>query len=123
MGVTKDGPKLVVDCLITHQLILMPAFWDAVPPGVREMKGRADGAAAVASDIAMGKACAGCTSLRQALSPIHSEIWQHVDLLHEAAPDAVQELVDLIARKRGYRPRPIEVYYKDSAGETHRLTL
>lgn len=123
MGVTKDGPRLVVDTLITHQLILMPEFWAAAPPGVGEMKGRADGAAKVAHEIAMGRTCAGCTSLRQALTPIHCEIWQHLDLLHAVSPEAVQPVVDVIAAKRGYRPRPIEVYYKDAAERTHRLAL
>jgi hypothetical protein len=123
VGVTRDGPKFVIDALITHQLLLMPEFWAAAPPGVQEMKADADAAAKLASDVAAGKACAGCTSVRAALTPIHSRIWGHLDLLHEVSPEAVQPVVDVIAAKRGYRPRPVEVYYKDVAGQTHRLTI
>ena len=124
MGVaTKDGPPLVLDCLLTRQLIAMNDFWEAAPPGLLEdLKPMAVEAADTALKIAMGQKCAGCTSLRAALTPVHNALWGRVARAREHGID-LGGVVDFVSAKRGYRPRPLTVYYKDDAGFQHQLTL
>lgn len=123
MGVTKDGPKLVIDHLITHQLIGMDGFWAAAPPGmIDDLIPLAQECSTKALAIAMGQTCAGCTSLKTAIQPIHTALWERVAKAQKLGVE-VGGLTDFIAAKRGYRPRPVEVYYKDDAGFQHKLTL
>jgi hypothetical protein len=123
VGVTKDGPPLVIDHMITYQLIAMDGFWAAAPPGVLDdLLPLARECSAKALKIAMGEGCTGCSSLKTAVQPIHTALWGRVAKAVELGVGA-DGLVDFIAAKRGYRPRPVEVYYKDEAGFQHRLTL
>lgn len=112
MGVTKTGPPMVVDYLITRQLAGMPEFWAAVPAAVaEEFRTRAVEAAA-------GRGCGGCTSLRAAMTPVHNALWDRL----AAEPD-LEAVGAVVAAKRGYRPRPVAVYYVDGSGETRVLTI
>lgn len=120
---TKDGPKLVIDHLITHQLIAMDGFWAAAPPGmIDDLLPLAKECGEKALKIAMGQTCAGCNSLKGAIQPIHNALWARVAKGQELGIEP-GDILTFIAAKRGYRPRPVEVYYKDEAGFQHRLTL
>lgn len=123
MGV-KTGPRLLVDYLITHQLVGMAGFWAAVPADVEaELRVQAEAACQVATDAAMGKACAGCGTIRTVMTPIHNALWTRLGELHAALPEALAPVVAFLASKRGYRPTPIDVYYKDVAGGTRVLRV
>jgi len=115
----KPGPKLVIDHMITYQLLGMDEFWAALPRELADIREAGREAHAKALQIAMGKTCAGCTSIKSAVGPVHNLIWSR--LVASAAP--THEIVDLISAKRGYRPRPISIYFKDETGKVHLLTL
>ena len=116
----KDGPKLVIDHMIMYQLLSEDAFWDTVPAGMdRREEGKA--AAQKALAIAMGRTCAGCTSIKSAVAPLHNWLWRGVAAAQANAPDTLEPLCGFLSLKRGYRPRPIVVYYVDGAGRTQEL--
>ena len=117
MGV-KTGPKLVVDHMITYQLLGMPEFWDVLPGLLDDLRGLGTEAHGKALQIAMGKSCGGCTSIKSAIQPAHNAVWARIAAVVNQDP-----FVDLITAKRGYRPSPIEVYYRDEGGATHALRL
>ncbi len=123
MGV-KTGPKLVVDYMITYQLLGMDEFWEALPPLLAaDLREAGREAHAKALKIATGGACAGCSSIKSAVWGVHCKLWHRLDLLSGVEPQAVAPLVAAIAAKRGYRPSVIEVYYKDEAGHSRKLAL
>lgn len=116
MGV-KTGPKLVIDHMITYQLIGMDEFWAALPPELSGLRDAGREAHRKAVLAATGQACAGCSSIKSAVGPIHDAVWR--GLVDAAAP--MHGIVDLVTAKRGYRPGPIEVYYKSAEGYPARL--
>lgn len=117
MGI-KTGPKLVVDHMITYQLLGMPEFWDVMPGLLDDLRTTGEEACRKALHIAMGQTCGGCSTIRQAVLPAHNLVWARIAECPDASP-----FVSLITAKRGYRPSPVEVYYKDEAGATHALRL
>ena len=117
MGV-KTGPRLVVDHMITYQLLGMQDFWDLMPGVFDDLWPLFGECRDKATKVAMGQGCGGCTSVKSAMTPAHNALWSRVALLPDPSP-----VVDFIAAKRGYRPSPVEVYYRDEAGATHALRL
>lgn len=119
----KTGPKLVIDHLLTYQLLGMDDFWATLPPPFEDVRTAGKTAYDRAVQIAMGKTCAGCTSLKSAIAPAHDLLWCRVNTLRTVLPEFLPRLIAFIAAKRGYRPRQIEVYYRDEAGTATRLTF
>jgi hypothetical protein len=119
----KSGPKLVVDYNVTYQLVCMDDFWHA---GTQELKDElfADAKDGVqkAQAAAAGQSCTGCTTLKAAITPLHNKLWTWIAKAVEVGV-SVDWLVDFITSKRGYRPSPIEVYYRCSTGFQRTLVL
>lgn len=123
MGV-KKGPKLVIDHLLTMQLLDMDGFWNLFPGLFDDLRDMASAATAKGVQIAMGVACAGCTSIRSVIAPVHDAVWERLDsMLAVDGQDKAAPLVAFVSGKRGYRPTTIEVYYADSKGATKRIVL
>lgn len=122
MGV-KTGPKLVVDYNLTYQLACMDDFWAAGTDELRDtLLQDAKDAVAKASAAASGQPCVGCTTLKAAVLPLHNKLWAWVASAIDVGV-SVDWLIDFITAKRGYRPSPIEVYYKSSNGFQRTIVL
>jgi hypothetical protein len=119
----KDGPRLVIDHMIMYQLLNSEAFWDMVPMTVAaELREEGTEVGRKALDIAMGRKCAGCTSIRSVVAPLHNRLWRMIAAV-QPVPGSCDPLAGFIALKRGYRPRPIVVYYVGDDGGTAELNL
>lgn len=115
---TKPGPTLVVDALVTLQLVRMPEFWAAAPAGLfDDLRIDAEAAGDKAVRVASGQECAGCTSVRAAIGPTHDALWARI-----AAGDAGWAF-EFLAAKRGYRPAAVEVYYRGEGGASRKFTF
>ncbi len=114
--VVKTGPKLHVTHDITIQLMDMEEFWALLPATCVGIK-------AERTELRT-KTCSGCTS-RHTVSGLHNKIWNRVciSIAAQQEPDTLTKLADLITAKRGYRPVPIEVYYKDETGHLIKLSF
>lgn len=123
MGVDTKGPKLVVDYNVTYQLACMDDFWAACPAELRDtLLDDAKVAVANAAAAAAGRPCVGCTTLKAAILPLHNKLWAWVGKAIEVNL-STDWLVAFVAGKRGYRPTPIEVYYKSANGFQRTLVL
>lgn len=126
MAKLKEGPQFVIDVMVTYQLIGNPEFWEAAPPGLLDdIRDSAREAYEKALAIARGDSCPGCNSIRAALTDTHNEIGRRLAGVQAVAAEwrGFDPLVDFITRKRGYRPRPIIMFYKDTNGVTAKLEL
>lgn len=115
MGI-KTGPKFQITHDTMWQLIVMSEFWALLPATCVGIKDE--------WLETQTKKCSGCTSQRS-IAGFHSKIWNRiaVSIAMEQEPDTLTKLADLITAKRGYRPTPIEVYYKDETGHLIKLSF
>ncbi len=122
----KDGPQFVIDVMVTYQLIGNPEFWKAAPPFLLDdIRESAAEAYEKAVQLAMGQSCTGCNSIRAVLIDTHNEIGRRFASIQRVLDDTdgLLPFIDLISRKRGYRPRAILMYYKDVESRMQTLTL
>jgi hypothetical protein len=114
---------LTLEPTIFYQLLADDEFYTVVPPSLATLEEQARKARQDALNVALGKACAGCSSVRDVLMPIMDEYGRQLSVIHQADPEALNPLVDYISRKRGFRPTPIVLYYREVNGKTTRLIL
>lgn len=117
-----DGPKLVIDYLLSYQLFQLPEFWAGVPSDVVDaaLRAEVDAALGKALQAAMGSSCSGCTALHIVMRVVHTKVWKAIA---SAGPTVTDAVVAVVVSKRGYRPKPIVVYYKGDSGKAERLLL
>lgn len=121
-----NNPAMLVDYLVTYQLVVDPAFWAVFQPGiVDDLIPDVPGIVKDALEAAMGKTCAGCNSLRGVIVPFHNRLWSAVARVLETDyfDKLIAGLADYITTKRGYRPSSVVVYYTDASGAAKRLRL
>lgn len=114
---------LTLEPTIFYQLLADDEFYTVVPPSVAPLEEQAKKARQDALNIALGKACAGCSTIRDVLMPVMDEYGRQFAVIHQTDPAALDPLVNYIARKRGFRPTPIVLYYREVNGKTTRLIL
>ena len=120
------GPKLVLDHMVLYQLLSDPKFWQQVPAFAFMKRSGQEAIQRIQDDIISGKRakpCVGCSTLRPILIPLLIVFGQHLAQLKGDSPEAVNELVEFIARKRKYRPAPIVVYYKNEHGQAAQVEV
>ena len=120
----KDGPTLVIDQMILFQLLGDELFYRALPPGFDDLADQGRSAYKQAVAQAMDQAgCNGCTGLKRIVTPVQVALGRRLAAVQSAQPEALVPLVRLITEKRGYRPRPVLMFYQDEAGKTRKLEL
>lgn len=114
MGVS-DGPRLVVDPALTYRYVVRGGLWEALPPGLADdLIDWAGVAAAAVLQAAMGRPRA-VTPPSAAMAEFHDVFWDRLARAYQAGV-GLDGLVAFVAADRGYRPRPVEVYYKSGDG-------
>lgn len=128
MGAMKTGPTLAIDHNVLFQLLQDPAFYRRVPV-FHFMK---DQALAVVERIVARAGlppeqregdCAACGSLRQEIAPLQQVFVAELRKLAADAPEALASLVDYVAARRGYRPVPVVVYFREADGSVGSVKL
>ena len=122
VAANRVGPKLVIDQFILYQLVSFPAFAEALPPGCDDLAPEADKVRKECLAIAMGETCLGCKTIKAAIQPFQDALGKRLAVVHQTTPYLLDPLIELIRRKRGYRPTPIVMYYKDN-GVTQTLSI
>lgn len=120
----QDGPGLIIDHMVMYQIISDDKFWSEVPAFAFMKNSSKHAVQQIVSQIVDSKGvsdCAGCSSLRPLTVPILIVFGQHIAQLKQDSPEALNDLVDYIASRRGYRPVPIAVYYKDEGGKSAKV--
>ena len=119
MGVaSRVGKPFVLTYLNTHQLIAMPDFWEASPPVFRDAF-KTECTAAIAKVSPTG--C--CTeTLGAVIRPVHDKIWDWIAQSKDRGA-SIDWAIDFITLKRGYRPQPIEVYYRTVQGTPQKFVI
>jgi hypothetical protein len=113
-----DGPALHVDHMDLYRLLADEAFYAALPPGTEDLAGPAREVRRRATRIALdrGTDCGACGDLRRALRPFLTELGGRLAAVHAADPGALALLAGVVARQRGYRPRPVVLYHLGADG-------
>lgn len=120
----KDGRELVIDQLILFQLFGDETFYGTLPPGFDDLADKGREAYKQAVALALGQAnCTGCSTLKGVITPVQNELGRRMAAVQAVQPMAFTSLAQLIAQKRGYRPRPVTFYFKDETGRTQRLSF
>ena len=120
------GPNLTVDHMILYQIISDEKFWSSVPAFSFLKTSSQEVVRRIVAGIVDSKtvtSCAGCSNVRPLLLPLLITFGQHLAQLREDSPKSIAELVLYLSERRGYRPRQITVYYKDSKGENRRVDV
>lgn len=115
---------MALDHNLLYQLFSDPEFFREVP-AFHFMK---DHALAVVARFAKGATdkrpgdCATCGSLRQHVAPLRLMFVAEARKLAADVPRAMEPLAEFVARRRGYRPRPLLIYFRDG-GKVRSLEL
>jgi len=114
----KDGVKFAVDNMVLFQMLGDSFFYQALPAycGDLQQAGKAayDRVVRAALKNEDDPACFGCSSLNKVIDPWRDTLGQR---LAKADAGDLEALAAYIGGKRGYRPRPIVMYYKDERGK------
>lgn len=111
-----DGPKLILTADIVTQLLSDPSFYDTVDAFLF-LKEQGLSAWQASQDQMAGRA--GCRTCRQAnhmQTPIVA-FCRMVGAMHAIDPVKLEPLAAYISARRGYRPRPIVVFWKEGPGQ------
>lgn len=119
----KDGPALVLEVSVLFQLLRADGFWAALPAGSDDLREIGQLAADKAVGVAMGFECTSCSSLAAALAPIRDALGRRLASVQATQPALLDPVILWIAKKRGYRPRPIRLIYRDEVGSARTLNL
>jgi hypothetical protein len=114
----KTGPALALDHMLLYQLFQDPAFYAAVPAFFfLKGQGLAVTAKITASIVAGDDGCGGCGGgIKAAMEPVIVQFVEQLRKLKDDAPHALEPLVAYVAKRRGFRPVPLVVYYRGSDG-------
>lgn len=115
----KDGPPLALDHLILYQMLGDPSFYSRVPVFYfLKEQGLAvtDGIRQRLLDNNPSTGCPGCANVRGLMAPLVDTFVTHLKKLAVDAPAALEAMAVYVAERRGFRPRPILVYYRDKDG-------
>jgi len=115
VGVVKDGPPMALDHNLLYQMVTDPAFFRRVPV-LFFMKEQAEACAAA---FAAGE-CGGCGATG-AMGPAMATFVRTLISTQRDAPEMLDPLVAYIAERRGYRPRPVRVYYRVGTDAPQRI--
>lgn len=86
------------------------------------MKGQAAAAQKLVLGPLLGEdGCGDCMSISKAMKPVMATFIGHVRQLLTDSPEALDNLLQYITRKRGYRPLPITLLYRDTHGNLQRI--
>ena len=121
----KTGPKLILEHTHLYQIIADKDFWGACPEWVDlEKEGKKVHQEIVNRMLGIGDAaCTGCSTLQLAIRPFQHKFSSYAVKLYEEDISQLDSFVTYLTRKRGYRPKPIVVYYKDTDGRNRTLEL
>ena len=123
MGTLTDGPQLVFNHIIFHGMIGDPKFYAKVPAFFfMKEQGLAIYEKMLEAMLTPGVGCLGCSNVKKTLQPLMSMFAKHAFELAQDSPEALEPLVEYIAEKKGYRPKPIILYYRYE-GIVHKLEL
>jgi hypothetical protein len=110
--------------MILFDLVGDPEFFNEVP-AFHFLKEQATAARelVVRAVVDQDTDCQGCGDVRRTFRPVMEAFTAEAVKLHTDNPDVLQPLVDVIAKKLGYRPKVVVLYYKDAAGAVQSLEL
>jgi hypothetical protein len=117
----KDGPPFVIDHMVVYQMFSDPEFFVQVP-AFFFLKEQAQACVAqivntVVDAPKKDSNCLGCGNVRTIIAPAMTAFVSQICKLAasgEGGIAALTPLVNYVSRRRGFRPRPLSVYYKEN---------
>lgn len=120
----KEGPALLIDTAVLFQLSGQSTFLDSLPPGMEDLRQTAAAARKEALDIALGSAaCSGCSTMTKAMAEFRDGLGRRLAEVQAENAAALDPAAAWISARRGYRPRPITLRYRDEIGSTRLLNF
>ena len=115
------GRKLVIDHNILYQLLLDELIWELVPE-IGYLKEELENSHHFALERLLkprevSSGCSGCTSLKTSMRPAMQAIGCFVADAQKNEPERLHNLITFITQKKGERPSPIVIRYKDADGK------
>lgn len=112
--------KFILEHNMLYQMLADPFFWESVPEFM-ELKDEGEEAHFHAFEHLMKPrevlpGCVGCTSLRATIQPILTAMSSSIAEWAKEDSSKLDNLVEYITKRRGFRPQPIVVYHRDEDG-------
>ena len=112
--------KFILEHNMLYQMLADPLFWECVPELV-DLKDEGEAAHFHALERLMNPrevlpGCVGCTSLRATIQPVLNVIASNIAQWVNEDSAKLDNLVEYITKRRGFRPQPIVVYHRDERG-------
>lgn len=104
--------KLVIDPALLHPILVDAKLYEMVP-ALDAVRAEAEQAYYAVLRELLANTCYGCSPLRKIVRPIFDRICRLLAADREAAAGFAR----YVARKRGYAPSRIVMYYVDAAGK------
>lgn len=112
--------KFILEHNMLYQMLADPLFWECVPEFL-DLKDEGEAAHFHALERLMNPrevlpGCTGCTSLRATIQPVLNVIAGNIAQWVNEDSAKLDNLVEYITKRRGFRPQPIVVYHRDERG-------
>ena len=112
--------KFILEHNMLYQMLADPFFWESVPEFMA-LKDEGEAAHFHAFERLMKPrevlpGCVGCTSLRATIQPILTAMSGSIAEWAKEDSSKLDNLVEYITKRRGFRPQPIVVYHRDEDG-------
>ena len=118
---SRIGRKLVIDHNILYQLLLDDLIWELVPE-LDYLKEDLENSHHFALERLLrprevSPGCHGCTSLKTSMRPALQAVGSFVANAQKDDPDKLNNFIEFISKKKGERPSPIVIHYKNDDGK------
>ena len=121
---TKIGPKLVFDHMMIYQVLSDDMLWEKVPELLPlRVEGEATHHNIVEKVLRATKNCNSCSTVRAVVKPFQTKLGELLEALQGGDSGELDNFINYISVRRGYRPAVILVYYVGSDGTTKKLEL
>ena len=117
----KKGPRLILEHNIIFQITGDDHFWELVPE-FEDLRDEGEQARQAALQVAEGKKCKGCSTVKGAMKPFVERFMRRLADLHkQGGSRSLMNFHNYLIQKLGYIPKEVLLYYKDLAGRTTQL--
>ena len=120
----KNGAKLILEHMILYQILSDRKFWELCPEWVEwKDEGQAVHQKVVDEVLHPSAGCKACGTVKSVMKQFLMKFTRQVADWHTTDAAKLDSLVAYISKKRGYRPVPIVVNYKDAQGKIRAVLL